>query len=307
MVLTDISTGWTECVPVRTRDSGNVIVAIKHARPQFPCPLLGVDFDNDSAFMNEFVVSWCCSENLEVMRSRAYRKNDQAHVEQKNGAIVRGLVGYGRFVGTEATIALRQLYAVVRLHGNLFQPSFKLRDKTRIGARVIKRFHPPVPPVGRVLAHPAVTEADKDRLRALLVTADPVVLFAGPRAAQEELGKRVDRRGVNQTLAEPVAVDLPRFAANPKVAWKNGEIRPTHRRPYRRNKPWPKRHSIYEPFEAQIKEWLREEPALSAANVLQHLIDIDPARFKAKNIRMVQRLVKTWRMEMAGLFIVDGS
>ena len=91
--------------------------------------------------MNELVVSWCRSEGLEVTRSRAYRKNDQAWVEQKNGAIVRRLVGYGRFVGADATVALDQLYAVVRLYGNLFQPSFKLREKTRIGARVIKRYH----------------------------------------------------------------------------------------------------------------------------------------------------------------------
>ena len=72
MVLTDIATGWTECVPVRTRDSGNVIVAIKAARLRFPFPLLGVDFDTDCAFMNEFVVSPCRSEALEVTRSRAY-------------------------------------------------------------------------------------------------------------------------------------------------------------------------------------------------------------------------------------------
>ncbi|CCM80239.1 transposase [Rhizobium mesoamericanum STM3625] len=65
--------------------------------------------------------------------------------------------------------------------------------------------------------------------------------------------------------------------------------------------------SMYEPFEAQIKEWLKDEPALSAAGVLQRLTEIDPARFKAKNIRMVQRLVKTWRMEMAGLVILDGG
>ncbi|WP_040679074.1 hypothetical protein [Rhizobium mesoamericanum] len=64
---------------------------------------------------------------------------------------------------------------------------------------------------------------------------------------------------------------------------------------------------MYEPFEAQIKEWLKDEPALSAAGVLQRLTEIDPARFKAKNIRMVQRLVKTWRMEMAGLVILDGG
>lgn len=106
MVLTDIATGWTECIPVRTRDSGNVIVAIKQARSLFPFPLLGVDFDNDSAFMNAFVVSWCRSEELEVTRSRAYRKNDQAHVEQKNGAIVRRLVGYGRFVGARRRLPL---------------------------------------------------------------------------------------------------------------------------------------------------------------------------------------------------------
>ena len=103
MVLTDIATGWTECVPVRTRDSGLVIEAIQQARSLFPFPLLGVDFDNDSAFMNELVVCWCRGQGLEVTRSRAYRKNDQAWVEQKNGAIVRRLVGYGRFVGAEAT------------------------------------------------------------------------------------------------------------------------------------------------------------------------------------------------------------
>ncbi|MER8402145.1 transposase family protein [Mesorhizobium sp. M1348] len=307
MVLTDFATGWTECVPVRTRDSGNVIVAIKQARSFFPFPLLGVDFDNDSAFMNEFVVSWCRSEELDVTRSRAYRKNDQAHVEQKNGAIVRRLVGYGRFVGAEATAALGKLYAVVRLYGNLFQPSFKLQEKTRIGARVIKRYHPPVPPAARVLAHPGVAEADKQRLQAMMETADPVLLFAGIRAAQEELGRRVDRRGLNTKIEEPAVIDLQRFAANLKTAWKSGETRPTHRRPYRRTKPYPKRPSMYEPFEAQIKGWLEEEPALSAASVLQRLTKIDPSRFKEKNLRMVQRLVKVWRMEMAGLIILDGG
>ncbi|NNG74600.1 hypothetical protein HLI18_33095 [Rhizobium laguerreae] len=64
---------------------------------------------------------------------------------------------------------------------------------------------------------------------------------------------------------------------------------------------------MYEPFEAQIKEWLKDEPAVSAAGVLQHLTEINPARFKAKNIRMMQRLAKDWRMEMAGLVTLDGG
>ena len=97
------------------------------ARELFPFPLKGVDFDNDSAFMNEAVVDWCRAQGLEVTRSRAYRKNDQAWVEQKNGAIVRRLVGYGRFEGLASAEAWPRLYAAARLHGNLFQPSFKLQ------------------------------------------------------------------------------------------------------------------------------------------------------------------------------------
>ena len=108
-----------------------------------------------------------------MTRSRAYRKNDQAWVEQKKGAIVRRPVSYGRFVGAEATVALGRLFEVVRLYGNLFQPSFRLREKTRIGACFVKRYHPPVPPIARVLAHSGVAEADKERLQAMLERADP--------------------------------------------------------------------------------------------------------------------------------------
>jgi hypothetical protein len=154
------------------------------ARELFPFPLCGVDFDNDGAFMNDPVVDWCRAQGLEVTRSRAYRKNDQAWVEQKNGSIVRRLVGYGRFEGMAAARALARLYAAARLHTNLFQPSFKLKEKKRIGARVIKRYHPPVPPMDRVLAKLEVDGEAKDRLRQLRARADPVVLLAEIRAAQ---------------------------------------------------------------------------------------------------------------------------
>ncbi|MER8868108.1 hypothetical protein NKI19_31275 [Mesorhizobium sp. M0751] len=110
----------------------------------------------------------------------------------------------------------------LRLYANLFQPSFKLREKTRIHARVIKRYHPPAPPVERVLAHPGVAETDKERLQAMLETADPVMLFAGIRAAQEDLGRRVDGRGLNAKPEEPVAIGLKRFAASLRMAWQAG-------------------------------------------------------------------------------------
>src|SRR6201981_3491551 len=128
--------------------------------------------------MNETVFDFCKTTGIELTRSRAYRKNDQAWVEQKNGAIVRRLVGYGRLDGVSAAQALARLYAAARLHTNLFQPSFKLRQKTRIGARVIKRYHPPVIPADRVLAHAAVEDASKTKLRQLEAVSDPVVLIA---------------------------------------------------------------------------------------------------------------------------------
>jgi hypothetical protein len=168
----------------------------------FPWLLRGVDFDNDSAFMNEVVVPWCRGQKLEVTRSRAYKKNDQAFVEQKNGAVVRRLMGYGRFDGAETARVIARLYAAARLYVNFFQPSFKLKEKRREGAKVIKRYHDPSTPYERALAHPMVTEAVKERLRAQYRTLDPVALLAEIRSAQEELGNRIDRRA-GGALREP--------------------------------------------------------------------------------------------------------
>ena len=154
----------------------------------------GVDFDNDSAFMNDVVVPWCREQKLEVTRSRAYKKNDQAFVEQKNGAVVRRLMGYGRFDGVETARVMARLYAAARLYVNFFQPSFKLKEKRREGAKVIKRYHVPSTPCQRALVYPRLAAAVKKRLREQYRTLDPVALLAEIRAAQEELGNRVDRR-----------------------------------------------------------------------------------------------------------------
>jgi hypothetical protein len=161
LTMVDVATGWTECLPLVNRDGSLVVEAIKRAQSLFPWLLRGVDFDNDSAFMNEVVVPWCREQKLEVTRSRAYKKNDQAFVEKKNGAVVRRLMGYGRFDGVETTRVMARLYAAARLYVNFFQPSFKLKEKRREGAKVIKRYHNPSTPYDRALAHPMVTEAVK--------------------------------------------------------------------------------------------------------------------------------------------------
>jgi hypothetical protein len=80
-----IATGWTECVPLVRRDGALVVEAIKYLQGQFPSLLIGVDFDNDSAFMSDVVIPWCREQKFEVTRSRAYKKNNQTFVEQRGG------------------------------------------------------------------------------------------------------------------------------------------------------------------------------------------------------------------------------
>src|SRR5260370_36154661 len=126
LTMVDVATGWTECLPLLTRDGSLVVEAMKHAQSLFPWLLRGVDFDNDSAFMNDVVVRWGRKQKLEVTRSRAYKKNDQAFVEQKNGDVVPRLMGYGRFDGSETASGMGRLHAAARLYVNFFQPSFIL-------------------------------------------------------------------------------------------------------------------------------------------------------------------------------------
>jgi hypothetical protein len=305
MVMTDIATGWTECLPVLVRSGALVIEALAAARSLFPFALRGVDFDNDGLFMNEPVVQWCREEGLEVTRSRAYRKNDQAWVEQKNGAIVRRLVGYGRLEGMASAQALARLYAAARLHTNLFQPSFKLQQKTRIGARVIKRYHKPALPAARVLAHEAVDQTSKERLRHLQAQAEPVLLIAEIRDAQTDLGKRIDRRGLDGACEAPAPIDLDRLAAGLRTAWREGERRTIHRRPYHRRKPIPHRPSMLDDVQDQLRLWLDEQPDVTATEVLVRLEAMYPDRFTDKHLRTIQRAVKHGRAQAARRIIVD--
>ena len=153
LVATDVCSGWTEAVPLVAREQSLVIEGLAVMRRQFPVPIRGIDTDNDSAFINETLQGYCQQQKLEFTRSRAYQKNDQAWIEQKNGSVIRRFVGYERFSGLVAGQCLARLYRAVRLYVNYFQPSFKLRSKTREGAKVKKGYHKPATPCDRLLAH----------------------------------------------------------------------------------------------------------------------------------------------------------
>jgi hypothetical protein len=139
-----------------------VIETIDQLRSGLPFLLRGLDIDNGGEFLNEGLVRYCIGQGIELTRSRPYRKNDQAWVEQKNGSVVRRLVGYRRLEGPGAAAILARLYAASRLFVNFFQPSFKLKEKLRVGGRTIKRYDPPQTPCARLLAATSTPAAGED-------------------------------------------------------------------------------------------------------------------------------------------------
>jgi hypothetical protein len=237
LVLTDVATGWTECAPLLVREQTLLVGVLKELRTLMPFPLLGLDVDNDSVFMNESVRDYCRDEGIVLTRCRPYRENDQAHIEQKNGAVVRRIVGYRRFEGMTAARELARLYGRMRLFVNAFQPSFKLAEKAREGARVRKRYHAPLTPCDWLLAGPRTPEEVRRRVERLRADLDPVRLLAEIRAAQQSLVALADQP-LAQPGAEPTetAVPLAIFLAGLRTAWQSGEVRPTAQ-----PKPKPKR------------------------------------------------------------------
>jgi hypothetical protein len=203
LTLTDVATGWTECAPLLFREQRLLSEVMTALQAALPFPLHGFDTDNDTVFMNETVKDWCEAAAVEFTRSRPYRKNDQAHVEQKNGAVVRRMVGYRRYAGIDAASELARLYRSMRLFVNFFQPSFKLMEKTRDGARVAKRYHAPLTPFQRVQAHPAVSQAAKDALAAQFARLDPVALLHDVRQAQGRLAALADATPLPEAAADP--------------------------------------------------------------------------------------------------------
>ncbi len=115
LTLTDLATGWTECLPLLSKSADAVLAALAQARKLFPFPRLRIDTDSGSEFLNEELIAYCEQEQLTFTRGRPGIKNDQCHVEQKNGAVVRGAVGCARLVGVQAYDQLREVYRALRL------------------------------------------------------------------------------------------------------------------------------------------------------------------------------------------------
>jgi hypothetical protein len=311
LVLTDIATGWTECAPLLVREQTVLVEVLSEVRKLLPFGLLGFDTDNDTVFMNETVRDYCQEAGIEFTRCRPYRKNDQAWVEQKNGAIVRRIVGYRRYEGLEAAAELARLYATVRLFINFFQPSFKLAGKQREGARVRKQYHPPATPAQRLLTDPRTSEDVRLRIKAWQATLDPVHLLSEMRSAQRRLVEIADRTVPSECEASP-APTLEEFLSGLRTAWQNGEVRPTAQ-PKAAAKRTRRRPDPFATASERLRDWFEAEPWRTGRELLERLQAEHPGVYPDGQLRTMQRRLKIWRQETAHKMVfgalsgVDGA
>jgi len=304
---TDVASGWVECVPLLAREQSLVVEAIELLRQQMPFPVLGIDSDNDSAFINDTLAEYCERNGIKFTRSRAYKKNDQAWIEQKNGAVVRRLVGHERYSGVVAGQVLARLYQASRLYTNYFQPSMKLRHKVRDGAKVKRTYHKAAAPYERLLQHPKVDKSTKEYLRAQQRQLDPVDLLHQIRehqaalaalAAPDGAGVKPERESLEQFLSE-----LPRL-------WRAGEVRPTHRKPIERAHDWRTREDPFKAVWPEILSWLEATPDATAKALFGRLQQERPGEYADGQLRTLQRRVREWRHVMAKQLVyacIDGE
>jgi len=185
----DIATTWTEQRATWGKGETGVLKQIEDIEKALPFPLLGFDSDNGSEFLNRTLFKHFTKRKhpVQFTRSRAYHKDDNAHVEQKNWTHVRQWLGYQRLDNPLAVPLLNDLYRREwRVFHNFFCPSVKLLDKQRIGSKTIKRYDVPKTPYQRVVESPYIPQKTKDAMTKYLETLNPFLL---KKAFQEKLKK----------------------------------------------------------------------------------------------------------------------
>jgi len=162
-----------------------VLAALQQARLLFPFPMLGIDTDNGGEFINEAVIVYCEQAHITFTRGRPYLKNDQCFVEQKNGAVVRQVVGYDHLVGEHAYRQLTELYRALRLYVNCFQPSMKLLAKQRDGKKVRCVYDPAKIPLQRLLLSEVLPAQKQQELTEVAQALDPIRLLRQLKQLQQ--------------------------------------------------------------------------------------------------------------------------
>src|ERR1700682_3198406 len=167
LTVTDVATGWTENRSVPSKEAKCVLGAVESIANKMPFPILGVDSDNGAEFINVYLFLWCRNRKITFTRARPTNKNDGCHVEQKNWAVVRTIVGYHRYDTAPELLLLNAIWQLQSQLTNYFYPQQKLISKIRHGAKVTKKHDTATTPFHRAINHPDTTV---DRIAALART-----------------------------------------------------------------------------------------------------------------------------------------
>ncbi len=319
LVLTDVCTGWVECQALFYRSQDQVLQAVKRARQLLPFPMLGIDTDNGGEFLNHDLLAYCAQEQITFTRGRAYRKNDQCYVEQKNGAIVRQFVGYDRFEGDPAYRQLVELYRALRLYVNFFQPSMKLKDKHRDGASVRRTYDTAQTPFERLCTSGVLSDAVRERLETIFMTLDPMRLLQQIGRLQDALWQHAVVGSLWPPRGETSATALLSFSigacgmADPGTTFQTGATTATdspimqRKRTYHRKQPqlprwWRTRVDPFVDVWTEIEQWLEAQPERTAKSIFVELQHRYPGRFPDVQLRTLQRRIARWRATIITTF-----
>jgi hypothetical protein len=210
--LTDIDSTWVETRAVLGKSQVRVQEALEKIRGDLPFLLKGIDSDNGSEFINHHLYRYCRAEEIQFTRGRPYKKDDNAHVEQKNWTHVRKLLGYERYDTAAAVGTINDLYADVRLLQNLFLPSVKLVEKTRVGSKLRRKYDVPQTPLDRLVTQ---GKGDKAKVQALInerARLDPFALAARIDRKLERVFRLANRR---TRPADPIRVSAATASGQP--------------------------------------------------------------------------------------------
>jgi hypothetical protein len=201
LVAVDVATTWTDLQPLWGLHHQRVTGALQHLSQRLPFALREWHSDNGSEFINACLLGWCQRRQVRFTRGRPYRKNDQAWVEQRNGLLVRRLVGYDRYSSHAALTVLHRLYGLLRLQHNFFRPVRKLMSKRRVGSKVVKRYDAAQTPYQRLLATNVLPAEQRQRLDQQLRALDPIAVARDIQQTLDVLWKLADTRPARQEAA----------------------------------------------------------------------------------------------------------
>jgi hypothetical protein len=220
--------------------------------------------------------------------------------------LVRRVVGYQRLEGLVAAELLGELYGALRLFTNLYQPSFKLKETIREGAKLKRRHHPPRTPQQRLLALGKCRDAQRKALEELQSSSDPVSLLETVRRCQASLAslsagpdhqeQRPRSGAVDPEQARKEQRTLSRFLRNLQLLWQESQPLPE---PRQKRRYTPRQRTLFLEHREQIEQWLEREAGMNAAEVLRRLIRLAPDTYHEGQLRSMERRVKEWRAARA--------